>query len=171
MESLFLQPKITGKIKKSIEKLAKALNVSLKLENNVVLIDGSAIDEYAAVNVIKAISNGFDLKTAMLLRDEEFMIDEIRIKNYTKPSRLKQVKARVIGTEGRALKTISLLSDCFIKLSDNSVFIIGHVNDVKIARNAMLSLIKGSKHSNVYSLLEHKPDFGEDLYLKERKKE
>ena len=170
MESLFLSTRVIGKIKKNLEKLAKALNVRLKLDGNTLSIDGNALDEYNALNMIKAIFAGFDLKTALLLQNEECMIDEIKIKYYVKPSRLKQVKARVIGAEGRALKTISLLSECFLKLSDNSVFIIGNVEDVKIARNALISLIKGSRHSNVYAKLEHKPHFGEDLALREEKK-
>lgn len=170
MESLFLSAKITGKIKKDIDNLAEALNVRLKLDGNTLSIDGNALDEYNALNVIKAISAGFDFKTALLLQNEECMIEEIKIKYYVKPSRLKQVKARIIGTEGRALKTISLLSECFLKLSDNSVFIIGNAEDVKIARNALISLIKGSKHSNLYAKLEHKPQFGEDLGLREEKR-
>lgn len=172
MERLFLAPKISGKIKKNISQIAKAFNVKLKLENNTLSIEGSSLDEYNALNIIKAISFGFDLKTALLLKDEEFMIEEVRIKDYVKSSnRLRQVKARVIGFEGRALKTISLLSDCFIKLSDNSVFIIGKTEDVKIAMGAIISLIKGSRHANIYARLEHKPDFGGDLALKEPKKQ
>lgn len=173
MERLFLTPKISGKIKKNISQIAKSLkNVKLKLENNTLSIEGNSLDEYNSLNVIKAISCGFDLKESSLLKNEEFMIEEVRIKDYVKSSnRLRQVKARVIGAEGRALKTISLLSDCFIQLSDNSVFIIGQTEDVKIAMGAIISLIKGSRHANIYSRLEHKPDFGDDFALKEPQKE
>jgi rRNA processing protein Krr1/Pno1 len=95
-------------------------------------------------------------------------MEEVKIKDYTRHNRLQQVKSRVIGSEGRALKTLSSLSECFLKLSDNSVFIIGHTDDVKITRNAVISLIKGSKHSNVYASLEHKPNFDEDEELIEQ---
>lgn len=171
MGSFFVVAKNLEKTKKNLQKLAKSLNVKLGLKGNELIIDGEAVDEYNALNVLRAISVGFDFKTAILLANEDFMMEEIKIKDYAKPSRIRQVKARIIGSEGRALKTISILGDCSLKLYDNSVFIIGHVDSIKVVRNALISLIKGSKHSNVYASLEHKPEFNDniELSLKDRK--
>ncbi|MFH1248662.1 MAG: hypothetical protein V1660_00735 [archaeon] len=162
MGALLVSSKGIERIKKETKKLEKILKVKISIEGNYVSVEGEAIDEYHAEEVMKAMSAGFDSKTSLFLLNEDIMMEEINIRSYTKHNRLKQVKARVIGAGGRALKTISSLSECYLKLLDNTIFAIGRTEDVKNLRNAMIALIKGSNHSNVYSRLEHRPDFNEE---------
>jgi ribosomal RNA assembly protein len=162
MGALLVSSKGMERIKKEIKRLERILKVKISIEGNYVSVEGEAIDEYHAEEVMKAMSAGFDSKTSLFLLNDDIMMEEIKIKDYTRHTRLKQVKARVIGSGGRALKTISSLSECYLKLMDNAIFAIGRTEDVKNLRNAMIALIKGSNHSNVYSRLEHKPDFNEE---------
>lgn len=150
------------------ERLEKELDVKITGGRNFIQVQGNALEEYAALQVLRAVGFNFDINTSLLLRDPEYMLQIIQIKDYTKksPRRLSQVKARIIGEKGRALKNISQLSDCAIKLHDSTVAILGRTNDVEIAASALLSLIRGSKHSNVFSRLEKAEHEEGDLGLK-----
>lgn len=177
MERLFLTQKQIKKIIKNKRELEKELRVKLTISKESILTEGNAVEEYAAVQVMNALAVNFELKIALLLQQEDYMLEIIHIKDYVKPfspARLKQVKARIIGKQGKALKTISQLSECAIKLSDNTLAIIGKMENVKIAENSLLSLIRGSKHGNVYARLEklgHKELAEEDLGLRKIKEE
>lgn len=151
---IFLSREELNTLKKNKKKIEKEEKVKISILSDGVDIEGRAIDEYMIEKIIKAIALGFDLKTAFLLKEEDYMLEEINIKDYVRPSRVKDAKSRVIGSEGRAIKNLCNLSNCAIKLHGNIVAIIGLTEDVKDAEQSIISLIKGSKHSNVYSRLE-----------------
>lgn len=168
MEKIFLASSQIRKIVTTKERLEKELDVKIISGRNFIQIEGGALEEYDTLQVLRAINFNFDINTSLLLKNPEYMMQTIQIKNYTKKSqrRLSQVKARIIGEKGRVLKNISQLSDCAINLHDSTVAILGRTNDVELAASAIVSLIKGSKHSNVYAKLE-KAEYEEgDLGLK-----
>jgi len=104
----------------------------------------------------------------MLIRDEDFIMEVLNIKDYTKRKDLHRIRARIIGTEGKALKTLNQLTKCYFEIKDNYIGIVGHPEYIKNAQDSIISIIKGTKHANVYSFLEKhqvKPVF--DLGLKE----
>ncbi len=169
MERLFLTKKQIYRLKRNQARLEKEFKVKIFIEGHNISLEGDSLEEYTAVRAIKLFCKGFDFKIVSLLEDEEYMTEEINIRDYAKHQRFIQIRARIIGKEGRVLKTISELSNCAIKLIDNSVIIIGRTEDVDIAMNAIISLIRGSKHSSVYAKLEQKLVFDEDLGLKHKK--
>lgn len=168
MEKIFLASSQIRKILVNKKRLEKELNVDIISGRNFIQVQGNALEEYDALQVLRAIDFNFDINVCLLLKDPEYMLQTIQIKDYTKKSlrRLNQVKARVIGEKGRALKNISQLSDCAIKLHDSTVAILGRTNDVELAASAIVSLIKGSEHSNVYARLERAEHEEGDLGLK-----
>jgi len=164
---IFLNQKQISRIKKiKLGELGRKLDVNFKLMGNTLDVEGSALSEYTAANIIKALATGFSMQQALLLRDVDYMLQKINIKDYIRPSRIKQIKARLIGKKGKVLKTLSMLSDCALKLEDNTINILGTTKNVDTATSAILSLIRGSKYSSVYRILEQKPQFFEDLGLK-----
>jgi len=170
---IFLLDSEIKKVVKYKKELEQKLNVSLIFEKNIVSIEGSAIDEYTAEKIIKALAYGFDFKIVMLLQDENYMFEEINVKDYASGKRLRQIKARIIGTKGKALKTLMQLTDCRLILHENKVAIIGRTENVDYAIQSIQSIIHGSKHGNVYARLEKlraKPE-DEDLGLREWKPE
>ncbi len=169
MERLFLTKKQIYRLKRNQEGIEKEFKVRISMEGDNASVEGDSMDEYNAAKAVKALCDGFDLKIVSFLKDEEYMAEEVSISDYAKRQRFKQIRARIIGKEGRVLKTISELSSCAIKLADNRVIIIGMTEDVDIAKSAIVSLIQGSKHSSVYAKLEKKPIFVGDLGLKEKK--
>ena len=65
------------------------------------------------------------------------------------------------------MRTLSNLTNCYLEIKDNEVGIIGNPENIKTATEAIISMIKGSKHGNVYSFLEkNKVKPIEDLGLK-----
>ena len=118
------------------------------------IISGEELNEYIFLRVFEAIEMGFSISDALLLSNEHYIFEKINIKDVSRRKDLSQVRARVIGTFGKTLKTMCGLSNCEIVLHDNLVGVIGKADDIEFALTAMKSLIRGSKQANVYSYLE-----------------
>lgn len=155
------------RILKNKKRLEKSLNVKITNRGKEVTIRGSSVDEYPAEKVIDAINFGFPISAALLIKDEDFIFEIINIKDHTKRKDLNRIRARIIGTKGKTLKTLHEITRCNFELKDNYIGIIGDPEDMENSEKAIISLIKGSKQSNVYNYLERhhlKPVF--DLGLK-----
>jgi KH domain-containing protein len=177
-----------SKIVKSKNKLERILNVKIMVKGErfhgskdsdiqvksgerEISIEGKPEEEYIAGKVIDAISFGFSIAVALLIKEEDFLFEILDIKEYTHRKDFETIRARLIGKNGKTLKTLNILTECFFELKDNNVGIIGTPECIKNAQNAIILLIHGSKQSNVYSFLEKhhaKPIL--DLGLKEEKK-
>ncbi len=159
------------RILKNKKRLESKLNVKITNKGQEVSIEGKPEDEYTAEKVIDAINFGFPFSDALLIKDEDAMLEIINIKEHTKRSDLKSIRARIIGRQGKTLRTLCKLTNCCFEIKDNEVGIIGSPESIKNAQEAIIRLIKGSKQSNVYKLLEsHQPKHIMDLGLKETKK-
>lgn len=169
METLYSEA--INKIRQNKAKLEKALKVKISVSGNNVNVDGKAINEYVACQAIESINLGFKVPQALLLCDEDLILEKINIKDLTKRHDLERIRGRIIGTKGKTKEIIENLSDCFICLHDNTVGIIGRAEDIEKAMHAITSIIQGSKQSKVYSYLERKrtkekQESFEDLGLK-----
>lgn len=156
---------------KSRRKLEEELNVKITNNGQEVSIEGKSEDEYFAEKVIEALDFGFPFSIAMLVKNENFVFEIINIKEHTKRKDLGVIRARIIGSGGKTLRTLNNLTKCYFELKDNSVGIIGDPEIIKNARDAVTFIIRGAKHSNVYSYVEkHHREEIFDLGLKEEKK-
>ena len=144
----------TSRILKNKKKLEARLNVKLSKRGKDIVIEGKEEDEYIADKVLEAINFGFKLEQALLLKDENYVFEEIYIKNLTKRKDLHRIRARIIGKNGMTKKNIENLSNCLICLKDNVVGIIGQTEDIRQGINAITNLIQGSKQGSVYGFLE-----------------
>lgn len=169
---IFLLDSEIKKVLKHRKEIERKLNISLIFEKNFISLEGNAVEEYAAEQIINALSVGFNFKIALFLEDPDYLFEEINIKKYASGKRLRQIKARIIGTKGKALKTLMQLTDCMIVLYENRVAMIGRAENVKFAIQSVQSIIYGSKHGNVYARLERLMSKQEedDLGLREIKK-
>lgn len=166
MEVIYSEKSI--KILKNKALLEKSLNVELTHRGKEFYLNGNAEDEFFARKVIEAINFGFPIETALFIVDKDFVFEVLNIKDYTRRKNLSAVRSRIIGTQGKALAVLSQLTECFFEIKDNQVAIIGDPEYMKTAQEALISLIRGAKHSNVYSYLEkHRPEEFLDLGLKE----
>ena len=135
-------------------KLEKELDVKITNKGKLVFVDGDGDKEYVALKVLEAINLDFSVPRALLLKDENIIIQTIHIKDLTKRKDLKVIKSRIIGTRGKTLKNLYHLTDCLISLKDNEIGIIGEAECIEHSIQAITSLIKGSKQANVYARLE-----------------
>ncbi|MBT96940.1 MAG: KH domain-containing protein [Candidatus Pacearchaeota archaeon] len=142
------------RILKNKKRLEERLNIKITNRGKEVSIEGKPENEYLAEKVIDAINFGFSLKTSMLIKEEDNIFEIINIKDYTKRKDLERIRARIIGTKGKTLKTLNELTKCHFELKDNHIGIIGDPEYIENAQNAIILIIKGSKQSNVYNFLE-----------------
>lgn len=156
------------RILKNKKKLEEILDVKITNRGKEIFIEGTPVKEYFANLVIDALNFGFPFSRAILLKDEFILFDILNIKDYTSKRKLERVRGRIIGKDGRTLKTMEHLTGCFFELKENRIGIIGNAEKIENAQRAIISLIKGSKQSNVYNYLEkHHPQKILDLGLRE----
>ena len=156
------------RILKNKKRLEKLLDIKITNRGKEISIQGEPEDEYVAEKVIDALNFGFPFSTAILIKKEDFIFEIINIKDYTKRHDLERIRARIIGKNGKTLKILNQLTNCYFELKDNYVGIIGSPEDLKSGQEAVTSIIKGAKQSNVYGFLKKnktKPIL--DLGLKE----
>ena len=159
------------RIVKNKGRLERVLKVKINNTGKEFSISGEAEDEYFAEKVLEALDLGFPFSTALLIREEENILERINIKDYTKRNDLASIRARIIGTRGKTLKALTELTKCHYEIKNNFVGIIGYPEYIKNAQDSVIRLIQGAKQANVYAFLEkHQIQAPVDLGLKEPKK-
>lgn len=160
----------TRKILANKKKIENSLDINLTIKGNKIRAEGEQINEFISSQIFEAIDAGFPVKTALLLADQEYLLEKIYIKNFTKRENLALIRARLIGKHGQTRELLEELSNCFIKVHDNCIYIIGRAEDIKNAMNSVTKIIQGSKQSSVYAYLEkqRKITREDDLGLKDK---
>lgn len=136
------------------KKLERELNIKISNKGHNVFVSGKPEDEYLALEILEAIDLEFSPERALLLKEEDVILHKINIKDLTKRKDTREIKARIIGSKGRTLKTLCNLSDCVFSVHDNTIGIIGNAEDIQDGIQCIKSIIQGSKQANVYSRLE-----------------
>ncbi|MFA5174123.1 MAG: KH domain-containing protein [Candidatus Pacearchaeota archaeon] len=152
MQEIYIEE--LGKIIQNKNKLEESLDIKITNKGKNIFVDGSPENEFIALEILEALSCGFTLDCALQLKNEENLLQILNIKDITKRRDLETVKGRIIGTQGKTLRTIYNLTDCNIAVKENKVGIIGHAEDIEDAIQSIESLIHGSKQGNVYARLE-----------------
>ena len=152
-----------GKTKKYIE---EKLSVELQIESDAggvtITLSEKAEDPsllFKAKDVVTAIGRGFSPEHAFrLIRNEDLMLDIIDLRAIfgRSESDIRRVKGRIIGMEGKTRKIIEELTDTNICVYGHTVSIIGGIEQVQAAREAIQMLINGSPHNIVYKVLHRK---------------
>lgn len=137
-----------GSIKRKIESLTKT-KITVGEE---ITIEGEADGFLTAENIISAIGRGFEPKKAMKICDEDTVLIVMPLPRGAKI--LKTVRSRIIGTAGKARENLERLTHTDVSVYGRTVSVIGHYEDVVVAKEALEKLIAGSRHGNVYTYLE-----------------
>lgn len=152
-----------GRTKKSIEdKLSVELQIDSEAGDVNILMKKSASDPsmlFTAKDIVTALGRGFSPEHAFrLIRDEEAMLDLIDLRAVFGKSEgdIKRVKGRIIGMNGKTRTIIEELTDANVAVYGHTVAIIGTMDQIQIAREAIEMLIKGSMHGTVYRFLHRK---------------
>jgi len=106
-------------------------------------------------NMVKAIGRGFSPQRAFKLLDEDVYLDVIDLTDYVGRSKnsLERIRGRIIGQNGQSRKIIEDLTGTFISIYGHTVSLIGELEDMTLAKEAVLMLVKGSFHKTVFNFL------------------
>ena len=142
--------------KREIEKKTNT-ELEISSEDGSVLIKGEdSLNVYLTKFIIQAIARGFNPELALTLLDEDYCLEIINIKDYCGNSKKKltRLKSRLIGTGGNARKNIEKMTNTNICVYGKTISILGELNKVLIAKEAVICLLKGAPHGNAYKHIE-----------------
>jgi ribosomal RNA assembly protein len=117
-------------------------------------ICGDPADIFFAKDVVKAIGRGFAPGRALKLMDHDFSLYIIQLKDMTGSDKaIIRLKGRVIGENGRIKSGIEDSTDSFLSIYGSTIAIISRADTMEYAKEAVMMLLGGSKHSTVQAFL------------------
>lgn len=144
-----------GEVKEKIEKHGVKLEIDSST-GDVKIIGEDSLKELEAENVVRAIGRGFSPDKALLLFNEDYYFELIDMKDFVgkKPSHIKRIAGRVIGKNGKTRRIIEEITGAYVVVYGHTVGIIGKIDEIETARQAIEMLLEGANHSTVYRFLE-----------------
>jgi ribosomal RNA assembly protein len=130
-------------------------------ENEVTLHDEQpGVDAIMALkmrDIVKAIGRGFSPESAMRLFSDEAYFELIDINEFTGKNRerQRQVTARLIGTDGKTRRILEEQTGCAFAIYGHTVGIIGGIEEIVIAKQAVEMILGGAEHATAYRFLEN----------------
>ncbi|MDD5332065.1 MAG: KH domain-containing protein [Candidatus Nanoarchaeia archaeon] len=147
-----------GSVRKKIEEIFN-VKLTINSEEGLVKIESDdSLSLFESVPAIKAIARGFNPKVIEKLKSEEFFLEILNIEDYVGKSKkaVIRIKARLIGTDGKARKELELMTNTNISVYGKTVSILGKYDNVKLAKEGVEELLKGAPHSNAYRYVINK---------------
>jgi ribosomal RNA assembly protein len=108
--------------------------------------------------IVKAIGRGFNPEVSVKLMGDETILEIINLPDYVGKSKkaILRQKARIIGKEGRTKDIITDMTGVDISIYGKTVAIIGDMEQIHIAKEAVEMILNGVRHKTVYAFLEKK---------------
>jgi ribosomal RNA assembly protein len=164
-----------GKIKQKVEQtFGVTLVIDSAVGNVEVIINSDQKDVsvlFTVTSIVKAIGRGFSPSRAIMLGNEDYDLTIIDLEEYvgTSQNAQERLKGRIIGKEGKSRSIIEELTETNISVYGSTIAIIGNIEALPAAREAVTMLIRGSFHKTVYNYLfayrrQLKRDRGEIWY-------
>lgn len=151
-----------GETRNQIERLTQT-NLDIDSDEGTVIIHPTEDMEdplgiWKTNHIVKAIARGFNPNTALKLINDEYYLEVIKLPLFVGKSKkaLSRYKGRIIGKEGRTREIIVEMADVDMAIYGKTVSIIGTIENVEVAKEAVIMILNGSRHKSVYSFLENK---------------
>jgi ribosomal RNA assembly protein len=108
--------------------------------------------------IVKAIGRGFNPEISVKLMGDETILEIINLPDYVGKSKkaILRQKARIIGKDGRTKDIITDMTGVDISIYGKTVAIIGDMEQIHIAKEAVEMILNGVRHKTVYAFLEKK---------------
>ena len=153
---------LIGKSGTTKSKIEKTCSVKLDIDskNGEVEVLGNVADEkfqvFKALEIVTAVGRGFSPEKAMRLLKGENTLHVINLREFggKSPEQIERFKGRIIGDSGKARINMENLSNSNITVYGKTVSIIGEPTQLKLAIDAIESLLSGSMHGYVYKKIE-----------------
>ncbi len=160
MRELALSPKQIALFTKNnralLRQVEKRGGVSVELKDGYAEIEGEGGADWIAEQVLKALAAGFPQLAAYKLFEDDYYLEALSLQDAFRRNEklVERYKARVIGAEGKAKRTIEHFSGAWLSIPGDEVLFLGRFDDIKLAREAVLRLLEGQNHSSVFHYLE-----------------
>ena len=128
-------------------------------QNEVAIHEGPSPDPLMLMklqDIVKAIGRGFSPGHAMRLFSDDCYFELLDIHDYVgkDKSHVRRVTSRIVGTEGKTRRIIEEQTSCDLAIYGHTVGIIGDLNDIGHAKQAVDMILSGAEHATVYAFLE-----------------
>lgn len=139
-----------------VEHAERRTHCKIKIDDDdTIEITGDAYGEFNARSVLQAFGRGFEMETACKLCDDSYYFSSTDLEQiFGSEKRIQQVKARVIGENGKTKRYIENVSMAKISVYGNTVSIIGTIDEMTEAKAAIDTLIEGGAHRLAYTRME-----------------
>lgn len=149
----------SGETKQLIEKKTGVKILIDSVEGDVEIDHSKAEDpslSLVAADIVKAVGRGFSPENALLLLENDYLLEVLDIRDYAgkKQNHVIRIRSRIIGSKGKTRQLIEELSGTHVSVYGNTVAIIGGSFQASIAKKAIDMLMSGSEHSTAYHFLE-----------------
>lgn len=148
------------------ELIEKKLSVNLEIDSqsgDVTIVLNEDVNDlsllFKAKDVVTAIGRGFSPENVLkLIENEEYILEIIDLREIfgRSESDISRIKGRIIGREGKTRRIIEEMTEAVVSVYGHTVSMIGGIEQVDIAREAVRMLMKGSQHKTVYRFLQRK---------------
>ncbi|MEK6985968.1 MAG: KH domain-containing protein [Candidatus Thermoplasmatota archaeon] len=108
-------------------------------------------------DVVRAIGRGFSPEHAMKLFSDDYYLEMLDFHDYVgkDKSHVRRVTARLIGSEGKTRRIIEEQTTCDLAIYGHTVGIIGDLENIGPAKQAVDMILSGAEHASVYRFLEN----------------
>jgi ribosomal RNA assembly protein len=149
-----------GETRKMLEERSR-LAITVDTDTQEVTVDdtNTGADPLMALkmrDIIRALGRGFSPEHAMRLFSDDIYFELVDIHDYVgkNKSRMRQVSARIIGSEGKTRRIIEEQTGCHLAIQGHTVGIIGDLTNLGNAKKACDMILRGAEHASVYGFLE-----------------
>ncbi|HWG90244.1 MAG TPA: KH domain-containing protein [Candidatus Thermoplasmatota archaeon] len=150
-----------GKTKQEIEDRSN-VKIYIDSESGEVTLDESkAFEPIVALkvrDVVRALGRGFSPEHAFRLFQDDMYLEVLDLSDFVGKDKkdMERVRARLIGTNGKTRRTIEEDTGVNMAIFGKTVSVLGEINEVQAAREAVVMILEGAPHSAVYKFLERR---------------
>ncbi len=143
MERIKLFKEDNSKLAKLVEEKCK---VKIEIDTDgEISMSGDPTDIFFAKDVIKAIGRGFSPNEALKLIIQDYNFNLINLKEeFSSENAITRLKGRVIGEKGKIKTEIESSTECSIAIYGNTIGIIGKIDTISYATEAVNMILDGA---------------------------